>query len=394
MASYAAAAPPYASSSPYYGGGPYGGGGPLNGGAPPSASASTNGRLSSPPGAANPWLRKRDAAALLTCLLLLRLAFAPPGSGAGGIAGGSAGGSASASVELAFYAPFKGRAPRSKNGSEDGGRDGRERTTARPVPLDLDGDGGSEALVVPVFLTRDEVREEKKADRSLEAEKRKRPFAKRPSSSADADVAADEGASEGWDEGGSWGLRVLNLKPLRRDDNAAGGEEGGAVRGPFAPRSMFLAPLLPYASNKPSDGEDGAAAATTAEPRRRDVPPGTYPLKILTVQIPIRRTRLGEEEKSRQRHKSSSGGTAGSYGKNSDIPPKDDPKYADYDRKRHYFCGTDWHHAANSCHKHCPGGVSSECGDGETCYADTPVSIFEIVRARSFFLRRSGGSGK
>jgi hypothetical protein len=41
------------------------------------------------------------------------------------------------------------------------------------------------------------------------------------------------------------------------------------------------------------------------------------------------------------------------------------------DRTRHYFCGKDWHDATK-CHSHCPNGLSSECPDGETCYADTP----------------------
>lgn len=42
------------------------------------------------------------------------------------------------------------------------------------------------------------------------------------------------------------------------------------------------------------------------------------------------------------------------------------------DRTRHFFCGTDWHHAATTCHTPCPSGDASACPDGETCYADTP----------------------
>ncbi|GAX23297.1 hypothetical protein FisN_21Hh017 [Fistulifera solaris] len=42
------------------------------------------------------------------------------------------------------------------------------------------------------------------------------------------------------------------------------------------------------------------------------------------------------------------------------------------DRTRHYFCGTDWHHAAQSCQTHCPTGRSSDCPDGQRCFADTP----------------------
>ena len=57
------------------------------------------------------------------------------------------------------------------------------------------------------------------------------------------------------------------------------------------------------------------------------------------------------------------------------IPPKDHENELNYDRTRHYFCGKHWHHASESCHKHCGSGTSSDCGDGETCYADTPVSM-------------------
>mmetsp|Transcript_54453 Transcript_54453/g.115654 ORF Transcript_54453/g.115654 Transcript_54453/m.115654 type:complete len:1080 (+) Transcript_54453:35-3274(+) len=341
--SYAASSP-----SPYYG---VGGGGNPSGG--PASAA--NGRLPSP--SANLGLRKRDAVAILACLFLLRLAFAPSETAGGG--GGlvhRSDSSISASMELAFYSPFQSLPPRS-------GKNANERT-ARPVPLDVDGDGVVEAMVVPVFVKRQDVKDEKKVELLLEAEKNKRPFAKKKSE----DIVVDDVALEGWDEEGTWGLRVLNLKPLRANADNEKQEGGLANAGPFAPRSLFLSPLLPYAPLKQQ--QSGDHTTTTAEHQRKRVSPDTYPVKLLSVQIPVQRTRLGEEERSRRRHKAS-GGT-GSYGKNSEIPPKDDPKFVDYDRKRHYFCGKDWHHAAQSCHKHCPGGMSSECGDGETCYADTP----------------------
>jgi len=191
----------------------------------------------------------------------------------------------------------------------------------------------------------------------LEAEKKKRPFGK----NAVDNVVVDDSVLEGWAEDGSWGLRILNLKPLHNQKTDE--KEGGVTAGPFAPRTLFLSPLLPYASSKQSGGDDNPPMD------EQSISPNTYPIKLLSIQIPIQRTHLGEEEKSRQRHKTSS--STGGYGKNSEIPPQDDPKHADYDRKRHYFCGKDWHHADQSCHKHCPGGLSSECGEGETCYADT-----------------------
>jgi hypothetical protein len=41
------------------------------------------------------------------------------------------------------------------------------------------------------------------------------------------------------------------------------------------------------------------------------------------------------------------------------------------DKTRHYFCGNSWHDATK-CQVHCPSGLSSDCPDGEICYADTP----------------------
>lgn len=40
----------------------------------------------------------------------------------------------------------------------------------------------------------------------------------------------------------------------------------------------------------------------------------------------------------------------------------------------HYFCGSSWCAAAYSCSSRCPGGQSSECPEGQFCYADVPCS--------------------
>lgn len=55
----------------------------------------------------------------------------------------------------------------------------------------------------------------------------------------------------------------------------------------------------------------------------------------------------------------------------------DDGNYEINDRTRHYFCGLDWHDASVKCGTPCPGGQSSECGENEQCYADTPCDYFE-----------------
>ncbi len=47
------------------------------------------------------------------------------------------------------------------------------------------------------------------------------------------------------------------------------------------------------------------------------------------------------------------------------------------DRNRHYFCGSDWHDAAQRCSHPCPSGQASECPDDQRCYADTPCNLQE-----------------
>ena len=254
-------------------------------------------------------------------------------------------------MELQFYSAFQSR-------------DGH---VARPVPIDIDGDGVVDALVVPEFTNEEDVLQEKEAEEvaatTLKSAKRSSGAKK---DSGDTNNTMDASA---WGRG-RWGIRVLNLKPLHSRDD----ENDWSNDGPFAPRTMFLSPLF--------DSESSSEA--TYNSNAEDV----YPVKLLSVQIPIQRTKLGEEERSRQRHKKADpSSTVIGYGTNSAIPPKDDAN-KEYDRKRHYFCGRDWHHASQSCHKHCGGGSSTECGEGETCYADTPVRFLtsafdlEIVSMR------------
>lgn len=47
------------------------------------------------------------------------------------------------------------------------------------------------------------------------------------------------------------------------------------------------------------------------------------------------------------------------------------------DRNRHYFCGTDWHDAAQKCSHPCPTGQASECPEDQRCFADTPCDLHE-----------------
>ena len=347
-----------------------------------SKSSSLDGSLST---STNLGLRKRDGVAIIISLLLLRLAFTPPSmSDHGGISSSFAAGgdsSISASMELAFYSPFQSTPPNLLNKSDDKRRSitrSKREKTARPVPLDIDGDGVVESLVVPVFLTQSDIAKEQELELELiKANKLKKEHSA---------IVSENGW--GGNNEGSWGLRVLTLKLMhhrQQQQQLDGGGGGTTIAGPFAPRTLFLSPLVPQSTKRTNDGEDEHTTSTSS--------PNIYPIKLLSVHIPIQRTHLGEEEKSRQRHKKSNEGgsssSSGGFGKNNEIPRKDDPK-SDHDHTRHYFCGKDWHHAANSCHKHCPDGISSSCADGETCYADTPCDAHMPDNAESSNSNDSG----
>ena len=49
-------------------------------------------------------------------------------------------------------------------------------------------------------------------------------------------------------------------------------------------------------------------------------------------------------------------------------------EYVDHVGPDHYFCGSDFCEAAFTCPLPCPGGVDSECDEGQRCYAGTPCN--------------------
>ena len=349
-----------------------------------------DGRLSAP-NTITLGLRKRDAVAIFVCLLLLRLAFAPNTTDVHGSSSGefvSQHSRIDASMTLAFYYPFQSNAAAVAVGvgdrqrqEEDNNATGR-RLTARPTPLDIDGDGVFDSLAMPVFLTRDNVRQEEELELAEKMRSRHHRKTNTAARAKSEDHEHEFNRSKEWPHDGSWGLRILDLRPLHHSHNQHESNSGDAYYdGPFAPRTLFLSPLMPAAQHR----VEGEGASPPQSQQQFDTSTRkAHPIKLLSVQIPIQRTHLGEEEKFRQRHRkdgttstATSGGgstTTGSYGKNPNVPSKEDPLHKNYDRTRHYFCGRDWHHASQSCHRHCGGGLSSECGEGETCYADTPVS--------------------
>ena len=174
----------------------------------------------------------------------------------------------------------------------------RQVRTAPPVPFDVDGDGTVEGLVVPAIVNN---------------------------------------ATQ------SWGLQVLDLKPLHGRHGAA----AEMTAFPFYPNVMFTSDGVDAATN-----DEDAQAASVAQP--------PVPIKMASGQVLLRN---GINQMS-----DNSGGGAGSTGKH-----KPDGKFVESDDKtRHYFCGTGWGDAAERCATPCPDGTSSSCPEGESCYADTP----------------------
>lgn len=55
------------------------------------------------------------------------------------------------------------------------------------------------------------------------------------------------------------------------------------------------------------------------------------------------------------------------------------------DRTLQYFCGKDWHDAAEKCGTHCPTGQSSDCPENERCFADTQCDASQKADTNSIF---------
>ena len=133
-----------------------------------------DGRLSSAYSIHLGLLRKRDAVAIFVCLLLLRLAFAP--NNAVDVQNNIVGSSGEfvshsrvdASMILTFYYPFQLNAAviahHERKYNEEDDNEAWRRRTAQPTPLDIDGDGAFDSLAMPVFLTRENVRQEEELE--------------------------------------------------------------------------------------------------------------------------------------------------------------------------------------------------------------------------------------
>jgi hypothetical protein len=111
----------------------------------------------------------------------------------------------------------------------------------------------------------------------------------------------------------AWKVQILDLKPAMQTDKTH--------VAPFRPKLLFDSPLLANNTGKP--------------------------VSLVTGQVIMSSLAISQSDSSVQ-------------------------KEAVVDRTRHYFCGTDWNDAASKCSTHCPGGIASNCAEGESCFADTP----------------------
>ena len=52
------------------------------------------------------------------------------------------------------------------------------------------------------------------------------------------------------------------------------------------------------------------------------------------------------------------------------------------------FCGTSWMDAVGKCSRPCPTGAPTQCGGGETCFANTPVSFYMFYYRIAFAMQK------
>lgn len=78
------------------------------------------------------------------------------------------------------------------------------------------------------------------------------------------------------------------------------------------------------------------------------------PLQMITGQVLTTKARLGPKKNAFSQ------------------PAERSSSYAN--RTLRYFCGKDWHDAAQRCAVHCPSGQPKDCPENESCFADTPCS--------------------
>lgn len=114
----------------------------------------------------------------------------------------------------------------------------------------------------------------------------------------------------------AWKVQILDLKPAMQTDKTH--------VAPFRPKLLFDSPLLANNTGKP--------------------------VSLVTGQVIMSSLAISESASSV-------------------------PKPEIVDHTRHYFCGTDWNDAASKCSTHCPGGLASDCAEGERCFADTPCDV-------------------
>jgi len=140
----------------------------------------------------------------------------------------------------------------------------------------------------------------------------------------------------------AWVIQLLDLKPLHYSSYNA----KSAIGAPFQPTELLRSEPIVMTTSAPSEGEE--------ENRREGGDLVIKPLQLVTGQVKLRGVAKRPSEHD------------------FDVMSHDE-------RTKHYFCGHDWHDAANNCGTPCPSGTSDDCPDGERCYADTPCDSQELA---------------
>ena len=155
----------------------------------------------------------------------------------------------------------------------------------------------------------------------------------------DGDGTAEALASVLHDEkSDGWQVQVLDLKPAASTDKTH--------MAPFRPKTLY--------QSEPLNLQPGQQLTKDS---------AIMPIKLATGHVLLQRNGASQKKAP----------LTMTHYKNSELN----------DRNRHYFCGNDWHHAAQQCAVPCPEGTAAECPDDQHCYADTPCDIADIHRQES-----------
>lgn len=173
-----------------------------------------------------------------------------------------------------------------------------------------------------------------------------------------------------------WLVQVLNMKPImkgninrknrryrRTTDNNNMNENNPFIHGFYRPEILFESNDITKRQFSDSSSNDQDALLSSLLSNDKELmqlyrhfmlmngPSPLTPLDMITAHVILRPNEKDDEQSEEE----------------SQTAPT-------HNRTLQFFCGTDWHDASKKCAVHCPSGQSTDCPNGERCYADTPCS--------------------